>query len=117
MNQPTLTLHDIGAAAKKSREAFRTGVNRMRRQAHEVPSVGTEIAINIHGVQFSRTPGAERTPLAKVRFDTKTKTWRQVSLAEAGLMLFYDTEPTEVHTKARVTRMIPNGRACYVEPL
>ncbi len=97
--------------------AFRRSLKRAAPREHSVPDIGTVIDVNVHGIQFSRTPGAERTPMAKAKYDSASKSWRQVSVAEAGLMLFYDREPAETHTKARVIRTIPNGRACYVEPM
>lgn len=82
-----------------------------------VPNVGTRILMNIDYVQFEDEQGVPRTPMTKIRFNPKTWYWEQVSLAEAGMLVFFDTAPDgALHQGFLITRIVPNGRACYAEP-
>lgn len=80
-----------------------------------VPKLGTEIGIDMNYVSFEDAKGRPRTPMAKARFDPYTRTWVQVPLNVAGLLLFFQVPPDDDHKIARIKSIIPNGRACYVE--
>lgn len=81
-----------------------------------VPKLGTEIEINLDYVAFEDADGMPRTPMAKARFDATKRKWIQVPLSMAGLLLFFQTAPTDNQRSARIQSIIPSGRACYVEP-
>lgn len=105
----TLTTHQLGLFQEPKARKF---VSR----AETVPKVGTVIDIDINLVVFEDAEGNPKTPMAKARFDTQRKKWMQVPVSMAGLMLFFNTLPTEQHKKATIQSIIPSGRACYVEP-
>ena len=105
----SLTTHQLGLVQEPTKRKF---VSR----AETVPKVNTTIDINIDLVVFEDADGNPKTPMAKVRFDTRLKKWVQVPVAMAGLMLFFNKAPTEAHKRARIQSIIPSGRACYVDP-
>lgn len=105
----SLTTHQLGLVQEPTKRKF---VSR----AETVPKVNTVIDIDINFVVFEDADGNPKTPMTKARYDSKVKKWVQVPVSMAGLMLFFNTTPTEKHTKARIQSIIPNGRACYVEP-
>lgn len=105
----TLTTHQLGLVQEPTKRKF---VSR----AETVPKVDTTIDINVDLVVSEDADGNPKTPMAKARFDTQRKKWVQVPVSMAGLMLFFNSAPTEKHTKARIRSVIPNGRACYVDP-
>jgi hypothetical protein len=101
-----LTMHH--ALAKQRIRAF-------PKRDETVPKLGTEIAIDMNYVSFENQEGKARTPMAKARFDPHTRSWVQVPLSAAGLLLFFQAIPDDNHKIARIKSIIPNGRACYVE--
>lgn len=105
----TLTTHQLGLVQEPTKRKF---VSR----AETVPKVDTVIDIDVDLVVFEDADGNPKTPMAKARFDAHRKKWVQVPVSMAGLMMFFNTPPTEQHTKARIQSIIPSGRACYVNP-
>lgn len=90
---------------------------RLPKRDETCPRLGTEIEINLDYVALEDPEGRPRTPMAKARFDTKSKRWVQVPLSMAGILLFFQEPPGDNHKAARIKSVIPSGRACYVEPV
>lgn len=105
----TLTTHQLGLFQEPTKRKF---VSR----AETVPKVETVIDIDINLVVFEDAEGNPKTPMAKARYDQQRKKWVQVPVSMAGLMLFFNSAPTEQTKKARIQSVIPSGRACYVDP-
>jgi hypothetical protein len=105
----TLTTHQLGLFQEPTKRKFKP-------RAETVPTIGTVIDINVDLVVSEDADGNPKTPMTKARFDPRLRKWVQLPVSQAGLMLFFNTAPTEKHTKARITTIIPSGRACYVEP-
>ena len=83
-----------------------------------VPNVGDVFPLNVDQVLDEDDMGRPKTPMAKLRFNTGRWQWEQVSAAEAGLLVFFNTAPEiGVHTQFRIVSIVPNGRACYAEPV
>lgn len=104
----TLTSHQLGFFNKKK--------PRLQSRSETIPKVDTLIDIDINLVVFEDAEGNPKTPMTKARFDQQKKCWVQVPVSMAGLMLFFNTAPTEQTKRARIQSVIPNGRACYVNP-
>lgn len=105
----TLTTHQLGLHQAPAKRKF-------VRRSETVPDVGTVIDINLDLVVSEDADGEPKTPMAKARFDQKLRRWVQLPVSQAGLMLFFNKAPAMHHTKARITSVIPSGRACYVDP-
>lgn len=116
MNPRKLTIHELGIPQEL--KGLTSHIKRkLTSRTQMVPQVGQVIDIEFLGIAFDSQPdGTPKTPMAKIRYDAKARKWTQVSVGEAGLLVFYNTDPTDRHTKARVVSIIPNGRAVYVEP-
>lgn len=113
----TLTMHTLESRGKQRAALLTSHFGKLRTRDQTVPRVNTVINIDPLLVVFTDEQGKPKTPMTKARFNSKTSRWEQVSPSQAGLLMFF----TDVHapddcTKVRIVRVIPNGRACYVEP-
>ena len=115
MSKSKLTSHQPGLPLQEP--VLTSHMRISARRVPTVPKVGQSIAIDINKVAFDNNEdGSPKTPMTKARYNVRTQQWQQVSVAEAGLLMFFNTAPPDDCTKVRVVSIIPSGRACYVEP-
>lgn len=119
-----LTMHQLGVVQEpkgltshRARAARRPVKKSVVPDGVNVPLVGTEIDINLDRVVFEDDDGNAKTPMTKLRYDAKTKSWQQVGANLAGLLVFFDQPPGDDCKRMRVVRVIPRGTACYVVPM
>lgn len=81
------------------------------------PDIGTVIACDLALIRQDDTQeGTSTTPMTKIRMD-ESGNWSQVSPREAGLYVFFLTEPDVLHTKFEVVSVIPSNTGCYAKLL
>lgn len=86
------------------------------RFAHS-PAVGTIIACDLSFIRQDDTQeGTSTTPMTKIRL-SHDGTWQQVRPQEAGLYVFFITEPDVLHTKFEIVSVIPSNTGCYAKLL
>lgn len=124
MTSSKLTMHQLGMAQTPQGLTNHRARPQRRRSAKvavtpdgvTVPKIGTEIDIDMDLVVFEDEDGTPKTPMTKLRYDSSSKTWQQLSANLAGLLAFFDEEPSDECTRIRIVRVIPSGRAVYVVP-
>jgi hypothetical protein len=88
----------------------------MPRPQPTVPALNEYVTLRLDWVADEDESGNPKTPMAKIRFNAKTWKWEQVSVAEAGMLVFFNTAPDSFDSGFRIVSIVPNGRACYAEP-
>src|SRR6478736_5060725 len=107
----TLTMHDL--ASKNAKNPVQP---RSKFRLPSTPKRGMLIDITMGRVVVEDDEGKPRTPMTKIRFNERSSKWEQVSSKDVGMLVFFRSQPSDDCRSMVIVQVVPNGRACYVEP-
>jgi len=91
-------------------------VKKFRKNRASIPNVGDLIECDVALIrQDEPTEGRASTPMGKIRYIDGC--WQQVRPNEAGMYVFFNQEPTVLHTHFKITCIIPSKVGCYADLL
>jgi len=85
---------------------------------YAVPEIGYRMSLDLAFVCQDETEGGKLgTPMTKIRLDSATGTWHLVPRHEAGMFVFFNSEPGPEHKELVITHIIPSNTGCYADPV
>lgn len=99
------------------RELTTHSIMRRKIRLPTVPRIGQQIMFNSELVAQDINPTTQKlgTPMSKIRYFADAGEWRQVGRHEAGMLVFFQNEPTAEHKAFVIRSIIPTQTAAYAD--